>query len=98
MHFFLTFIELSAIIFERDPYPACTWERIFLYTNDVHYIEPDDSLMHKVLLCVQTGSKINEKSPIEFKTEEFYLKSANLYALCAMPESTFITRLSNFLV
>ncbi len=44
-------------------------------TNDVHYIEPDDSLMHKVLLCVQTGSKINEKSPIEFKTEEFYLKS-----------------------
>ena len=31
--------------------------------------------MHKVLLCVQTGSKINEKNALEFKTEEFYLKS-----------------------
>ncbi len=44
-------------------------------TNDVHYIEKEDALMHKVLLCVQTGSKINEKSPLEFKTEEFYLKT-----------------------
>ena len=46
-------------------------------TNDVHYIEREDALMHKVLLCVQTGSKINEKSPLEFKTEEFYLKTAD---------------------
>ncbi len=45
-------------------------------TNDVHYINKDDALMHKVLLCVQTGSKINEENPIEFKTEEFYLKSS----------------------
>ncbi len=45
-------------------------------TNDVHYIEPDDHLMHKILLCVQTGSKITEESPLEFKTNEFYLKSA----------------------
>ncbi len=44
-------------------------------TNDVHYIEREDAFMHKVLLCVQTGTKINEESPIEFKTEEFYLKS-----------------------
>lgn len=44
-------------------------------TNDVHYITKDDAFMHKVLLCVQTGSKINEKNPLEFKTEEFYLKS-----------------------
>ena len=44
-------------------------------TNDVHYIEKEDSFMHKVLLCVQTGSKINDKNTLEFKTEEFYLKS-----------------------
>ncbi|MBR0467031.1 MAG: DNA polymerase III subunit alpha [Clostridia bacterium] len=44
-------------------------------TNDVHYIEKSDSFMHKVLLCVQTGTKINEDNPMEFKTEEFYLKS-----------------------
>ena len=45
-------------------------------TNDVHYIEKTDSFMHKVLLCVQTGNKINEKNSLEFKTEEFYLKTA----------------------
>ena len=44
-------------------------------TNDVHYINKEDAFMHKVLLCIQTGSKINEKNPLEFKTEEFYLKS-----------------------
>ncbi len=44
-------------------------------TNDVHYIEPDDTLMHRVLLCVQTGSKITEENALEFKTDEFYLKS-----------------------
>lgn len=45
-------------------------------TNDVHYIEQEDNRMHKVLLCVQTGTKINEESPLEFKTNEFYLKTA----------------------
>lgn len=44
-------------------------------TNDVHYITKEDYKMHKVLLCVQTGKKINEENPIEFKTNEFYLKS-----------------------
>ena len=44
-------------------------------TNDVHYINKDDEQMHKVLLCIQTGSKITEDSPLEFKTNEFYLKS-----------------------
>ena len=46
-------------------------------TNDVHYIEKTDSEMHKVLLCIQTGSKVTEKNSLEFKTEEFYLKSAD---------------------
>ena len=45
-------------------------------TNDVHYIKHDDYKMHKVLLCVQTGSSVNEESALEFKTNEFYLKSA----------------------
>ncbi len=44
-------------------------------TNDVHYIEKSDSFMHKVLVCVQTGNKIGDKTNLEFQTEEFYLKS-----------------------
>ena len=49
-------------------------------TNDVHYIEHDDYKAHKVLLCVQTGSKITEDNALEFKTNEFYLKSAEQMA------------------
>ena len=41
----------------------------------VHYIEASDYRMHKVLLCVQTGSKISDENALEFKTNEFYLKS-----------------------
>ena len=44
-------------------------------TNDVHYIGKEDFKIHKVLLCIQTGTKITEENPIEFKTNEFYLKS-----------------------
>ncbi len=44
-------------------------------TNDVHYPNKEDSFMHKVLLCIQTGTKIGEKNSLEFKTEEFYLKT-----------------------
>ncbi len=44
-------------------------------TNDVHYINAEDYRTHKVLLCVQTGSKITDSNSLEFKTNEFYLKS-----------------------
>ncbi len=44
-------------------------------TNDVHYIDEVDSMMHKVLLCVQTGTTVGGENSLEFKTEEFYLKT-----------------------
>lgn len=44
-------------------------------TNDVHYIEAEDARMHNVLLCIQTGSRVGEENALEFKTQEFYLKS-----------------------
>lgn len=44
-------------------------------TNDVHYTLKEDNKMHKVLLCIQTGSKIGDENALEFKTDEFYLKS-----------------------
>lgn len=49
-------------------------------TNDTHYINADDYKMHKVLLCIQTGTKISDDSALEFKTNEFYLKSAEQMA------------------
>ncbi len=45
-------------------------------TNDVHYLEADDSKAHDVLLCIQTGSTINQKDRLKFSTNEFYFKTA----------------------
>ncbi len=44
-------------------------------TNDVHYINKDDALMQKVLIAIGTGKKLSDDSPLNFKTNEFYLKS-----------------------
>ena len=44
-------------------------------TNDSHYIEKEDAETHGILLCIQTGSNINEENKMEFQTNEFYLKT-----------------------
>ena len=44
-------------------------------TNDVHYLEKEDALMQKVLIAIGTGKKLSDNSPLNFKTDEFYLKS-----------------------
>ena len=44
-------------------------------TNDVHYTNAEEYYMHKVLLCIQTGSRLSDENSLEFKTNEFYLKS-----------------------
>lgn len=43
-------------------------------TNDVHYINKQDSRTQRVLICIQTASTVSE-NPLEFKTDEFYLKT-----------------------
>jgi len=49
-------------------------------TNDAHYVNAEDYKMHKVLMCIQTGSKITDDNILEFKTNEFYLKSGEQMA------------------
>lgn len=44
-------------------------------TNDCHYIEKDDHTIHNILLCIQTNSTVNDDNKMEFKTNEFYLKT-----------------------
>jgi len=46
-----------------------------LATNDLHYVRREDSVVHDVLLCVQTGATINEPGRFKFDGEEFYLKT-----------------------
>ena len=44
-------------------------------TNDVHYIDREDSKVQKVLICIATNHTIDEESSLEFETDEFYLKT-----------------------
>ncbi len=46
-----------------------------LATNDLHYVRKDHAAAHDVLLCIQTGSTINEPGRFKFDAEEFYLKT-----------------------
>lgn len=46
-------------------------------TNDVHYLTKQDSKSHDVLLCIQTGTTINEAKRLKFPTSEYYFKDYN---------------------
>ncbi len=43
-------------------------------TNDVHYTHREDHLAHDVLLCIQTGSTIDQEDRLKFSSDQFYLK------------------------
>src|SRR5512146_3049803 len=45
-------------------------------TNDLHYVRPDQSEAHDVLLCVGTGNNLDTPNRMRFETHEFYVKSA----------------------
>ncbi len=47
-----------------------------LATNDSHYTKREDHLAHDALLCVQTGSSLDDPKRFKFDGEEHYLKSA----------------------
>ncbi len=44
-------------------------------TNDCHYIEKEDSAMQHALICVQTNHTFDDDDVLEFKTENFYVRS-----------------------
>ncbi len=44
-------------------------------TNDAHYIEEEDAPSHDILLCVNTGSLLEETSRFKFPSSDFYFKT-----------------------
>ena len=44
-------------------------------TNDVHYVRKEHAAAHDVLLCIQTGAKINDENRMRYTGPEFYLKT-----------------------
>lgn len=49
-------------------------------TNDVHYVNKDQATAQDVLLCIQTGSTMEEADRLRLPTQEFYLKSGDQMA------------------
>ena len=44
-------------------------------TNDAHYVEQEDYAPHDVLLCVNTGSLLEDKERFKFPSSDFYFKT-----------------------
>lgn len=44
-------------------------------TNDVHYVEQQDSLTQDILLCLQTGKDYDDPNRLRFECDQFFLKS-----------------------
>lgn len=44
-------------------------------TNDCHYLTKEDARVQKILVCIQTNHTIDEDTGLDFRTEEFYIKS-----------------------
>ncbi|RDY25942.1 DNA polymerase III subunit alpha [Romboutsia weinsteinii] len=44
-------------------------------TNDVHYVNKEDSKIHDVLMCIQMGKTVDDPNRMRFGSDEFYLKS-----------------------
>jgi len=44
-------------------------------TNDVHYVEQQDSVAQDILLCLQTGKDYDDPNRMRFENNQFFLKS-----------------------
>lgn len=44
-------------------------------TNDSHYINEDDSIAHDMLLCINTGSLVEDTKRFKFSSSDFFFKS-----------------------
>ncbi len=44
-------------------------------TNDVHYTYKEDAAAHDILLCIQTGKKVDDQDRMRYEGGQFYLKS-----------------------
>lgn len=64
-------------------------------TNDCHYLKREDADMHDVLLAIQTGCVLADKSRFKFSGNEFYVKGTDemVRLFKDLPQSITNTRL-----
>lgn len=58
-------------------------------TNDAHYVEKDDSYIQRLLTCIATNTTLNDKSNMQFPTDEFYLKTEDEMKALGFPQSAY---------
>ena len=65
------------------------YEARFVATNDVHYIEKDDSRLQDILLAIQTGCLLSDPNRMRMTDSTYYLRSpAEMQSLFAeVPEA-----------
>ena len=44
-------------------------------TNDIHYTKAEDAEAHDLLLCIQTGKKVDDEDRMRYEGGQFYVKS-----------------------
>jgi DNA polymerase-3 subunit alpha len=44
-------------------------------TNDAHYLMPEDSRAHDVLLCIGSGKTVNDTNRLRYASPNFYVRS-----------------------
>ncbi len=53
-------------------------------TNDCHYIKKEDAEYQQILMCISTGTTVNDPDKMSMPTSEFYVKDADeMYAAFA---------------
>ena len=43
-------------------------------TNDVHYTYAEDAGSHDILLCIQTGKKVQDEDRMRYEGGQYYVK------------------------
>ncbi len=58
-------------------------------TNDIHYVGREDAQAQDILLCIGTGSNLDDSARLRFSSDQFYMKTAEemAEALSDYPEA-----------
>jgi DNA polymerase-3 subunit alpha len=45
-------------------------------TSDVHYLKPEHAKVQEVMICINTGKRLDDENRMKMESDEFYLKGA----------------------
>jgi DNA polymerase-3 subunit alpha len=63
--------EINSALMQLGP----RYQANYVATNDVHYINPEDSRMQDVLLAIQTGAMLSDPNRFRMSDKSYYLRT-----------------------